>query len=222
MKQNNTVLLVVVALVLIGAGAFFMSQRGGDASVASRTQSGNEQMAESGGGMMGKSLMDLLKSGVAQKCTFSSETEGTSVEGVTYMSGGNVRSDYSTSDGTTDVSGHVIVSDSMSYMWMDGEENGVKMKIDPEEYEEGVAKMEKEQQSMQSFDMNAQMDYNCSPWVVDGGMFTPPANVQFADMSAMMESMMGGEEGDTSAACAVCDSLSGEEQSQCKTALNCN
>jgi len=40
------------------------------------------------------------------------------------------------------------------------------------------------------FDLQDEVSYECERWTVDASLFVPPPDVEFTDMTAMMEAMM--------------------------------
>ncbi len=217
--NKNTLIIVAIALVLLlGGGAFMMMNKSASTDGTGSNTSGFKSTT-GGSNTASKSLKDLIMGGVAQKCTFSAS--GTT--GESYVSGGKMRSDYSTTAGGNTVAGHMIVDGTTSYMWMDGQQTGYKMTYDVNEADVPEAP---EGQGQQGLDVNQMMDYTCTPWVANGSMFSPPADVTFTDFSAMMPSAGTGTAPAAGNAmpnaCAACDSLSGESKTQCLTALNCN
>jgi hypothetical protein len=52
-----------------------------------------------------------------------------------------------------------------------------------------------EGQTMPAEDIDTKYDYTCNAWSADSTLFTPPTNVIFNDMSAMMQQMEGMMEG---------------------------
>src|SRR4030043_164693 len=83
---------------------------------------------------------------------------------------------------TAGKSGYLILLDNCLWSWSKDEAQGVKMCFEPEEGEDIWTDMEKEQQS-------SDMDYNCSPSVINDAVFTPPSNVNFTDFDQMMQGL---------------------------------
>jgi hypothetical protein len=107
-----------------------------------------------------------------------------------------------------------------SYMWMDGQTSGYKMKFDDS------AKPAANTTQNSGVDPNKNMDYKCSNWSADGSLFTLPSNVQFQDMSAMMGGAGAGasanmmdDKGMKTIQMQACASLSEPQKSQCEAAL---
>ena len=162
-----------------------------------------------------KSLKDLLFSNIAQKCDFKDKLDEIDMQGTTYVAGGKFRSDFTSRAGETTTNGHMIYADKTSYVWTEGELTGFKMHYDPEEVEATQSS-----NTQQSVDPNKTIDYSCSVWLPSNSTFTPPANIKFTEYTVPVTPQTQSQENQTS--CSVCDSLSGEQKTQCRTALKCD
>lgn len=210
--MNKKVLISVVVLLLLGAGAyfFFTKSKTGTSVVNTATQ------VASGA----KSLKELIAAGVPQECTYSSSDESGSMSGTSYISGGSVRTDFSsTASGKTSTS-HMITDGKIIYTWTDGEANGFKMTV-PEETKAGDTTTQSTE-TQSAANMDQKVDYKCSAWVPDNSKFTPPANVKFTDFSQMLGPSAAPTGGSgSSSQCSVCNSLTGDDKASCLSALNC-
>ena len=202
----------VIILLLIGIFAYLMSTKNkAGISPASQTATTNETAV---GGM--KSLRDLMTAGVAQKCTFKSTVEGVISEGTTYVAGGKMRGDFITEVEGKTTTGHSIYDGKMSYVWMDGNSNGFKMAFDTSVNTDADVTDTTVQQGL---DINQELDYNCSVWITDQSLLTPPANITFMEFS--VPTITTGT-GTPNSLCSSCNSLTGDQKTQCLTALKCN
>jgi hypothetical protein len=211
---NKKVLAIIVVVLLLLLGGWYLMN-------SNKAGTPGSTATESQGGM--KSLKDLLSSGVAQKCTYSStdEESGTS-EGTSYVSGGKVRADFSTTvSGKTTIS-HMITDGKTSYIWTDGEKSGFKMTV-PDATPTSAKTDTSNTPVSSEADLNQKVDYKCSAWVVDNSYFTPPTTVTFSDFSQMVNpAAPAGSGSSSSSQCSYCNSLSGDDKTQCLTALKCN
>jgi hypothetical protein len=207
--MNKKLLIGIIVLAILGTGVYFYKSgtgTTGDNNVTSGIQS----------------IKDLMASGVPQKCTFSTSDESGTSEGTTYVSGGSVRADFSTTiDGETSVS-HMITDGKTSYVWEDGKPTGFKM-VTPE-YEEGFGSEDSEGTSEdEGVDLDQNADYVCAPWIPDNSFFEPPGDVDFTDFSKMYALPASSGAADQNfSQCSYCDALSGSDKLQCLTAFNCN
>lgn len=206
----NKKIILVGALLLLIAGGYFMFTKSSKNSPDTSGQSANSAP---------KSLKDLLTAGVAQKCTFSMTQESGNQSGTTYITNGKLRGDFTSQANGKTMETHMIVSGNTSYVWQEGEKEGFKSSFDPST---SVSGSEAQSASTTaSLDFNKQGDYKCSAWVVDESMFTPPSDVKFNDFSQLMKPTTSGTGQGESSQCSVCDSLSGDDKTQCRTALSC-
>lgn len=214
--MNNKVLIaiVVIVILLLGGGAYIMSTKNKTVTPSTSNTTTKQEATKSGL----NSLKNLLASGVPQKCTYKDSSNNVSIEGTTYISGGKVRGDFSSvAEGKTNT-GHSIYDGKTSYIWSDESTTGFKMNIDPNA---SNATSSSETNSQQGVDMNKSIDYSCSPWLPDQSLFTPPTNITFTEFSVPTVSQGTGATGSKSL-CSTCDSLTGDQKTQCLTAFKCN
>lgn len=212
MRKIVPVIIIVLALV---AGYFFYTKsKGGVVSEVGKVSSGV------------KTLGELISSGVPQKCSVSETDEsGSKTEGTTYVASGKVRADFtSTTSGKATVS-HMISDGKTSYIWSDDSKDGIKTTIQPGASPSSVPTTETTSQTSSSTgtDLSQKGNYNCSAWLPDSSVFSPPGDIKFSDFSEMMKvtTPTSPASGSSSSQCAYCDSLSGSEKDQCLSALNC-
>ena len=217
-KKVLVSVIVVLILLLLGGGAYTLSKRNKTQTttqVTTQTTPTQESTKTAA-----QSLKDLLLSGVPQRCSYRDTEEGIDMAGTTYVSGGKVRADFtSTTEGKT-TTGHTVYDGTTSYIWTDEMTTGYKMMIDISKEEE--ASSESDSTTQQGVDLNKTIDYTCSPWVVDQALFTPPTTITFAEFNIPTISAEGtpGSTGNSSA-CSYCNSLTGDAKTQCLTSLNC-
>ena len=118
-----------------------------------------------------------------------------------------------------------MISDSKDiYIWMDNQVTGFKTSLEAIEQVSGTTG------TTQTIDVNKQVDYSCGPWVVDPVKFLVPDKIKFQDMGKMMKdaaklvpsASVAVSAIPLNSACAACDNLEGDSQTQCKKALKCN
>lgn len=214
----------VVVIIVLVVGFMVMRPKTTQAPSVAGNPSGSEG-AQQGQGEKGGTLKDLFAMTTSQTCTFTN-ADGTSATGTVYVSGGKVRSDFSTS--ASEEAGqamHMIVKDQTSYLWGDAlQGKGVKMAFADMEAPADTTKPSSQQSA--SLNTNQSVKYSCKPWAVDASVFELPTGVEFSDFGAAMQAQMkaaqeGGVMSSTSAQCAQCAALSGDAQAQCKAALQC-
>lgn len=135
------------------------------------------------------SMQDLMALGSSIKCTFSGTDEGTEYSGVLYAAGKKARQDVEVIANGEKVETHVIVDDRWTYMWSSmNQHNGMKMYIDLTDEE--LRELGEEANNAYS-DQEKEYNFQCLPWIVDSSKFVLPSDVEFTDLSEMMEGLQG-------------------------------
>lgn len=219
--MNKKLIVIVVAILAVLGGGYYVysSQKAGVG--APGTQSGKSNAVSS--------LKDLIAKNIAQTCTYSNSEGDVENSGTMFMAGGKVRGDFETKmkDGKTTKS-HMIVDGNTSYIWSDDSNMGFKSTFDEKAGTTTSSKDSGTPAETGSFDASAGMDYKCSPWSADASKFALPKGVTFqsfgvpptAPEKGSTEPGAAGEKSNSSQ-CSYCDSLTGDSLSQCKAALNC-
>lgn len=218
-KKTLPVIIGVVLLLLVGGWYFYT--KGGlltqKKTVSNSDTPNNDQQVESS-----TNLKDLLTKGVSQTCTYSSDGGS----GKIYVAGGVMRGDFETKVDTKMMKSHVIVKDNTSYVWTDDSKTGFKMAFDPNSVDTSVKNDTPTQN--QAADLSANYDYKCSVWIKDASQFAPPTDVTFSSFEIPTTSgqtapgASGAAGSDNSSQCSYCNALSGDDKTQCLTALKCN
>ncbi|MDO8522456.1 MAG: hypothetical protein Q7S08_04190 [bacterium] len=179
MSTNFIVGLVVGAVVVIGGGYYLMTNSGGSASDSKAAQEQEQNVAESTeatlaqAGKFNGSLSELAARGGSWKCTVDASTAQSVSSGVTYASGGKVRSDFSTKvQGYGNVESHVIADGQDVYTWSSVMPQGIKTKM-AQQTDGGTAT------SGQGVNTNQPYSYDCQPWTADASVFVTPSSVVF-------------------------------------------
>jgi len=195
-------IVIVVVILLLGVGGYYFYSKMKTGGIPGGPQVSSGQM----------SLKDLVASGLPQKCTFVSTDESGKTEGTSYVSGGKVRADSTLTAGGKATTSHIISDGKTGYIWTEGEANGFMMTVGESESTETSSEA----------DLSQKADYNCSTWLPDNSLFTPPSDVKFTDFSQMLQptSMPAGIE-NTGSQCAYCETLTGEDKASCLSALQC-
>jgi len=214
--MSTKVIGIVVAVVVVAGGAyFFMSKGQSMPEGATGTPVANTVSSP-------MSLKELIAGGESQQCTFSDDASGTQMQGIVYVGGGKVRSDFtSVAQGQT-MSTHMIADGADMYTWVDGMTNGFKMSM-------AAQKPADNSTQQQGLDSDKKVDYHCSPWSADVSKFVLPTAVTFQDMAAMMQGAMKGSGAPSvpssmqgnAMQCKTCDQLPAAQKGACRTALKC-
>jgi hypothetical protein len=222
--KNAPLILGIILLLLLSAGGYWYMKK----SPSSQITGNNKMMANqtTGGGMM--SMKDLLALGKDQTCTFSTTSESGTVNGSSYMSGGKVRTNFNGTypDGKS-YDGGMISDGAYVYSWTTDTKQGFKMAM-TDSLKESVEDVKKdfENNPNKYVNQDEKMDYKCSSWPVDKGMFDPPSDITFTDYSEMMKKVQDSTQANPemkAAQCQACDSMpEGENKTMCKQTLGCN
>ncbi len=170
MSKQIGIVIAVVIILLVGIVGYTQLNK-------SSQQTGSSDEAMSKG-----SIKSLLGQGKNVNCTINYPgTQGQ--DGTVYVSGNKMRGDFSmvVDEKTTD--SHMINDGTFVYTWSSMSSQGTKMKV--EAVEEAAEKAGTEQK--QNVDLDAEVDYKCTPWSVETAMFVPPTNIEFIDFSETMK-----------------------------------
>lgn len=207
--QNKQAIIGITAaiIILLGAGvAFLYSKNTKEPSQNTPTPTKEEKKESKTGG-----IIEILKSGQTQQCDFKSDEGDMASSGVVYFNNQNLRADFTIKDEGKESAVSMIRKGDDNYIWGTSFPNnaGVKMTLSIDEFAES-------DQTKDYLDPDKQVDYNCKPWTADSGMFNPPSNIKFQDLSEMMKGSTS-----SSSSCSVCNSLTGDSKTACLTSLNC-
>lgn len=166
--NQNTIIGIVVAIVVIGGGAWYLSA-GSDSTTG-------EQGAENSRGM--GTFAELVAGGGSRTCTVTVNTDGHSSEGTVYIANGHMRGDFTSTVNGQSMTAHMIQADGYMYSWSDAVNQGVKVSLAQAQQQQGAPTQN------QGIDPNAQVDYDCSAWIADESKFDVPSNVTFMELGA--------------------------------------
>lgn len=228
MNKNKQIImgLAVGLIILLGAGGLFLysqNKKASTAATAPQTATSASQKEEKTDTMMSSNIADIMKNGKTTQCTFNYETDkGGTSEGKFYISGNNMRGDINSITSTgkaTNVS--MVKNGDTTYIWGDSLPMGVKMTLSMDD-------TLKNDQVNQYLNVNQKGDFKCTSWTADSAKFVAPTNIKFTDMSSMMKNVMqkttsiAPSTGTANqAACAACNSLSGDSKTTCLQQLKC-
>lgn len=208
--MNKNLFIGIAVLIILGGGYFYFSK------------SQVIPIKKAASGLIKGNIQDLFARGANLQCTFKyEEGEGTS-EGTTYVSGKKMRGSFllTQSDGTK-MQSNVIQDGSYGYTWIEGQEQGTKIKIETSEKIVDEMKDDSKKADLFALD-NKNINYDCKSWNVDSSMFAPPANVKFQDLSAQVEQIKKTTEEFNESKCDTCNQIpAGTTRDQCLQALSC-
>ncbi len=195
MSTQNIIIAVVVLAAIGGAGWWIMSDPVGDAARTAvdeatgepvdrmDTDRGDEDLPSG----MGR-LLELYEHGVPMECRYTFEDADGTGEGTGFFDGDQMRISAQYQENGSVLVSNIINDGEMMYIWGDSPEG--QFAIQMEASEEDMMDMEEEID--EAVAMNQEVEYDCHQWTVDPSVFNPPSDVQFMDMTQMMEGMMQG------------------------------
>lgn len=209
----NKIIGIIILVVLAAGLIYFFGFQADDASTPE-----DDAEAVTGGESYRGNLLALMSRGGNTRCSWEGESEGVVSRGTVYVAGSSqIRADYESQMDGEMTTGHLIRSGDMVYVWSADMEQGFQMAFDEERFFGGTDTTAE----TPAVDPNQEYDYECSSWNPDQAMFTPPSDVEFVDMSAMMDSAIDAM-GGAGAMCAQCDAITDPNAKvQCRAALNC-
>jgi len=210
-----------LALALIAALAVFVYSSTKKSNPLNQATVPNSEstMEDSGAKSVSGTIKDLIAQNVPLQCSFNHQSEAGETTGKVYLSGQNVRGDFTMTqpDGQT-LDSFMIRKDDYAYVWGSALPQGTKLKIeDPEDF------MASSENDDQSFNLeNQDVDYSCKPWLVNSSIFNPPSDIEFVDLSETMQQMQDITKNLETNKCSACDQLpAGDLKDQCLQALDC-
>jgi hypothetical protein len=175
--NTNTIIGVVAAVVIVGGGFYLLNRPAGvpatfgqEQALATTTETVVEQ------GKFTGSLAELSARGGSWKCSVDSTTAQAVSSGATYVSGGKVRADFTTSVPSYGaVETHLIADGVDVYTWSSMMPQGIKSKMTAQGSGTGPT-------SGQDVNTDTKYSYDCQPWTADATLFVVPANITFRAM----------------------------------------
>jgi len=174
--QIKTLIGVVVAIVVVGGGIWYVSTNKAEAPVDGMPAA-SEDTAEGSG-----TLAELMKRAGSYKCTVEMKpteaNENTASSGTVYVADGKMRGDFTTvvaALGGKIVESYMISTDGYVYTWSNLLPQGMKMQISTSG----------DTATQGGMDASAAVDYHCAPWNVEASRFTVPTNVKFTTVGGV-------------------------------------
>lgn len=131
------------------------------------------------------SWMDLVKRGGTYVCEVDHSSAVDISSGMVYVSGTDVRGDFSSKTAAGVVESSMLKKGDMVYVWGGGMPQGVKMQATMMEGSSGASTGT----SGQAVDAKQEYGWNCTPTAPDASKFVVPKTIEFMDVSAMMQGM---------------------------------
>lgn len=180
MSKQVQIIVGVIVLLVIGAGAFMALSKKPSSSSGTDMLEGSAS-STSGTSMVQASIKSLLGAGKNISCDIVYKDDKGS--GKIFVADKKFRGDFETVTNSVASKSHMIQDGINVYMWTDDKKEGTKFSM------EAMMKIASSPnpQTQQSADLDSNVDMKCSSWTVDNSKLTPPMDVTFQDMTAMME-----------------------------------
>lgn len=215
LKLMNKLVIIVVAvlvLALLGYFGYMQMQKGGTNPIQQAVEQTSESVTKG-------TIKSLL--GANKNVTCKTTAKDQSGSGTIFVAGSKMRGDFSSQVEGKSMMTHMIQDDEFAYMWSDEDSRGTKFKIDVNQPEPSLPAGSSVNSKAENLD--DEVDMNCSSWIPDGSKFKPPGEVQFTDLSKMMENTKIQNKTGTTAPkvdSSICDQIEdADAKAQCLNAL---
>ena len=184
--STNTIIGLVVGVVIVVAGGYFLATSGGYSMEDSDVTENEVAVTQDATTVaFTGSFFDLATRGGNYKCEVNSTGAAAGTEGIVYVSGADLRGDFtSVSNGTT-VESHMLKKGDTMYMWGGGMPQGITMKVTAMEAQGSPATQGSGVSGTQAY------GWDCDVTGANASMFVKPSDVEFMDVGAMMHGGAG-------------------------------
>lgn len=166
------ILYALIALAVVGGGAWFVMNREEATGAPSSAQESSEMVSTETQNFKG-SMQELMARGGSWKCDVSVTTEGITSTGTTYVAQGRVRADFvSEIPQVGKMESHMLMRDNTAYTWTSMMNQGFKFPIKGNEVEPEVS-------AEVAAQINQDYDYRCTAWPTDESVFALPSGITF-------------------------------------------
>lgn len=166
----------IVAIVILGGGGWYATTHTHETAAPAAGTS--TSAAETDGSFTG-SLRALAARGGSYVCTMHTDSGNVPTDGTIYVSGENIRGDFSSNApqiGTVDT--HMIADGTTLYLWNSLLPQGIKSTEMTEETTDASSG------NGTTLDVNRSYTYDCKAWSADASMFVVPADITFTAPAA--------------------------------------
>lgn len=176
--MNKKIVFIVIALILLLGGGYYMSLKN------------NQSKATSSGSISEtKDVFTSIKDAMSKKMTLVCEfKDETGISTKSYIKNGAVRV-TTNNEASENKSGDIIIKDKKMYMWDIKTKQGFVYDIPDEEGEKGVGSTDETSQSENYLNMIDKYKDSCKVAAVEDSYFTPPTDINFQDMSKLLEDL---------------------------------
>jgi len=183
-KKGFIVAAVIVLILLVAGGAYLMMSSKVKVQPQAQTQTNNTQTAQPqtvNRNAVKGTILSLLDGGKTVTCTVTlPDNKGS---GTFYVASSRKFAGDINTTGTDQkpIATHMISDGTYVYVWSAAMPMGIKMNLTAAKSAASNA------QANQAVNMNQQVDMQCGAWTVDDSKFAVPTNIQFRDMSTLLQ-----------------------------------
>ncbi len=208
MKNKLVIAVLVIAVLLIGGGAYLTLSK----SQTSAPQSAVKETPKENPGTALGTLKNILTGGKTQSCTI--EYPNNMGSGTFYVSDKKFAGEFTIKEqGGKEITGHSVSDGTYVYVWSTAAPTGIKMKLD------AVINAPTGSAQTGSVDFSQEVSYKCSPWITDSSKFQLPSNIQFTDVSGLMNQVKPSA-GTQTQGTSPCDQITNPQaKAACESAL---
>jgi uncharacterized protein YpmB len=181
MKKTGIIIAAIVVVLLLAFGGVYL-MKSSKAPVAvtqtAKTQTAKSQQTTNS---LKGTIVGLLSGGKNVNCQVTyPDNKGT---GSVYVSTDKKFAGDFTMKGTDgkETTAHMISDGTYMYIWSSGLPMGIKTSL------EAAKNVEQNAQANQNVNINQEVGLNCSRWTPDTSKFTVPSDIQFRDMSNLLQ-----------------------------------
>lgn len=178
--MKNLVPVIVVVLILLGVGGFlFMNSKKGNIPNGINTNTTTQSNTTSSGGNILDNIRDAFSKSASFSCQYPDPTGKTKI--TTYVKNGAIRVKNLSS--SAEQTGNAIMKDNKMWIWSEGKKEGMILTLKNTADKSGTQKDQREEAILE---MEKYKQY-CKVEIVSDSLFTPPSEVNFKDLDALMQ-----------------------------------
>ncbi len=195
--MSKNVALALLAVIVLLVGAYFLL---GEADTTSESTGSTENIeaaaqstqSESTAERGVRSFMELVGLGQEMTCSFSTDALDSEYpsNGTVYMGQGKMRLDSTSVVDNTEMQYSMIDDGTYNYSWGSTAEGTFAIKMARVDITEQPPV---DESAGEGFDYSQDVEYECEAGSINDSLFTPPADIEFMDMDAMMGGEMSAE-----------------------------
>jgi len=212
--------IILPLILVIFAGGIFLIVKNknqirkieDNPTIIQEKQSGQESVLKG-------SLKDLLGLGKSLKCSWSVTDEGTTVEGIVYVSGQKTKTETRVKNQEMDTTTYFLTDNNTAYSWSQGQTQGYKFNLEDIDQDSEDQKDDELENDDYAEVWSEQYEYKCQPWQPDASVFELPADINFIDMGEQTKQIQQQAEEMKQEMRIMCDKLPEQQKAECLAGL---